>query len=83
MTEDFVTRRNPEMEKYVEIQPVVMDGYPDAHNVYLKVTNQRFQVSPYGCETREHAEWTRDMLCVALAKIVADAQSPQESGSER
>lgn len=76
------TRRNPEMEKYVEIQPVVMLGSPDAHNVFLKVTNQRFQVTPYGCETKEDAEWTRDMLCVALAKVITDAQSPQESASD-
>lgn len=77
---ELATRRNPEMEKYVEIQPVVMEGYPDAHNVFLKVTSQRFQVSPYGCETREHAEWTRDMLCVALAKVVADALLLQNRG---
>jgi hypothetical protein len=73
MTE-HLTRRNPEMEKYVEIQPVVMKGYPDAHNVFLRVTNQRFQVMQYGCETREDAEWMRDMLCIALAKIVADSR---------
>jgi hypothetical protein len=73
MTE-HLTRRNPEMEKYVEIQPVVMEDCPDAHRVYLKVTNQRFQVTPYGCETREEAEWVRDMLCIALAKIVADSR---------
>jgi hypothetical protein len=72
MAEDL-TRKNPEMEKYVEIQPVVMKGYPDAHRVYLKVTSQSFQVTPYGCETKEEAEWMRDMLCIALAKIVADA----------
>jgi hypothetical protein len=62
-----------EMEKYVEIRPVVMEGSPDAHNVFLKVTNQSFCVTPYGCETKEDAEWSRDMLCVALEKIVADA----------
>ena len=72
MTE-HATRRNPEMEKYVEIRPVIMEGSPDAHNVFLKVTNQSFRVTPYGCDTKEEAEWTRDMLCVALAKIVADA----------
>jgi len=69
---EHVTRRNPEMEKYVEIRPVVMEGYPDACNVFLKVTNQSFCVTRYGCDTKEDAEWTRDMLCVALAKIVSD-----------
>lgn len=73
MTE-HTTRHSPEMERYVEIEPVVMEGYPDAHNVFLKVTNQQFRITPYGCETKEEAEWTRDMLCVALAQIVRDAQ---------
>lgn len=68
------TRRNPEMERYVEIRPVVVEGSPDAHNVFLKVTTQSFCVTPYGCETKEDAEWTRDMLCVALARIVKDSQ---------
>lgn len=72
MTE-HTTRRAPQMEKYVEIRPTAMEGSPDAHNVFLKVTNQEFCVSKYACETKEEAEWTRDMLCVALAKIVADA----------
>jgi len=76
------TRRNPEMERYVEIKSVVMEGYPDAHNVYLKVTNQRFTVSQYGCETKEEAEWLRDMLCVALAKIVADAALDKEDAGK-
>ncbi len=64
------------MERYVEIKPVVMRGWPDAHNVFLKATNQSFCVSPYGCESKEDAEWVRDMLCVALAKIVADNSLP-------
>jgi hypothetical protein len=70
-----ITRRSPEMERYVEIRPVVMQGYPDAHNVFLKVTNQEFCVTQYACETQEDAEWTRDMLCNALAKVAADAVS--------
>jgi len=66
------TRRNPEMEKYVEIRPVVVDGSPDAHNVILKVTNQHFTIGPFASDTKEEAEWVRDMLCVALARIAAD-----------
>jgi len=65
-------RRNPEMEKYVKIRPVVTeDG--EQFCIDLQVTNQRFQVGQYPCETTEEAEWMRDMLCIALAKIVADA----------
>lgn len=69
---EHVTRRNPEMERYTEIKPVVVEGFPDAHTVWLKATNQSFCVDHYS-ETKEEAEWMRDMLCVALAKIVADA----------
>lgn len=58
------------MEKYTEIKPCVVEGYPDAHTVWLKVTNQSFCVTPYYNETKEEAEWMRDQLCVALAKIV-------------
>ena len=58
------------MEKYTDVKPVVMEGYPDAHHVFLISTNQRFCVSLYGCETKEEAEWMRDMLCVALGKIL-------------
>ena len=63
------TRRNPEMERYVVIAPVVMEDFPDAHVVYLQVGCQRFCVTPDGCDTKESAELMRDMLCIALAKI--------------
>ena len=61
------------MERYVLIAPTVDEDHPDAHNVFLNVGNQRFPVTKYACETKEDAEWTRDMLCIALAKIVADS----------
>lgn len=60
------------LEKFIIIQPVVVQGVPDAHNIFLQVTNQRFCITPYACKTKEAAEWTRDMLCIALEKIVRD-----------
>jgi hypothetical protein len=60
------------IKRYTDVQPVVMEGFPDAHNVFLQVTNQRFCVTPHGCESKEGAEWMRDMLCIALEKIVMD-----------
>ena len=60
------------LRKFIEIKPVVVQGEPDAHNVFLQVTNQRFCVTSYACETKEDAEWTADMLCVALEKIVQE-----------
>lgn len=68
---EHTTRRHPEMEKYVEILPCVVEGEPDARIVRLKVGNQSFNINDH-CEDLAHAEWMRDMLCIALAKIVAD-----------
>jgi len=65
------------MEKYVEIKTVVVEGFPDARTVWLKVTNQSFVINHY-CDDEESAEWLRDMLCVALAKVVADAKQTDE-----
>lgn len=69
--DNFTTRRNPEMERYVDITPTVCDGFPDAQVVWLKVGNQSFKLDNFS-ESMEEAEWMRDMLCVALAKIVRD-----------
>lgn len=65
------------MEKYVPLAPVVMEGFPDAHNVFLQVRNQRFTIG-YAAETKQEAEWVRDMLCIALARIAADATGVEE-----
>jgi len=62
------------MQKYIIIKPIAMETLPDAHCVFLQVTNQRFRVSPYGCKTKEEAESLRDQLCVALANIVEDSR---------
>lgn len=66
------TRRNPEMEKYVTIEPFGVRGPGNDFNVFLKVGNQSFCVTPHGSETKEEAEWMRDMLCIALANLVKD-----------
>jgi len=57
--------------KYVEIKPIIMRGEPDAQIVSLKVNQQTF---PLDCvqEDLAHAEWIRDMLCVALAEVVKE-----------
>ncbi len=69
---EWNTRRAPHMERYVAIEPVVVEGEPDARNVFLQIGNQRFCIGPFACETLEEAEWMRDMLCVALDKLVRD-----------
>lgn len=70
--EKVETRRAPHMEKYVEVRPVVVEGEPDAHSVNLVVGNQGFMIGPYAAETKEEAMWLRDMLCIALDRIVQD-----------
>lgn len=66
------TRTIGDLEKYTEIRSVVVEGAPDAHAVFLKVTNQSFCIGTFASDTKEEAEWLRDQLCVALAKIIAD-----------
>ncbi len=74
LEDDTMTDATAAMRKYTLILPVVMEDFPDAHNVFLQVTNQRFCITPHGCESKEQAEWFRDQLCVALAKIVEDSK---------
>lgn len=77
------TRRAPHMERYVEVRPVVVEDFPDAHLVFLKVGNQGFSLDHGGCgyfETRKEAEWTMDMLCIALDRMVRDCQGERTSG---
>jgi len=54
------------MERYVEIVP----GYenPEAFVVMLKVDHQSFRLEGES-ETRDDAEWMRDMLCIALDRL--------------
>jgi hypothetical protein len=75
MTEEHTTRRAPHMERYTEITPVVVRDTPDAHMLWLKVGNQSFTLSAGGQDyhdTKEEAEWARDMLCIALDQMVRD-----------
>lgn len=72
MSEEHTTRRAPHMERYVKIQPVITeDGEQFA--VFLQVANQQFRVGQYPEETLQGAEWLRDMLCIALAKLADEA----------
>jgi hypothetical protein len=64
----MTTRRAPEMEKYVTIIQTVNVSARDEYNVFLQTTNQRFWIGNT-VFTLEEAEWMRDMLCIALAKI--------------
>jgi hypothetical protein len=75
------TRRAPHMEQFTDVKPIVVDGYPDAHTVWLRVGNQHFTISAGGqdfYETKEEAEWTRDMLCIALDGMVTSTRSVAE-----
>jgi hypothetical protein len=61
-----------DMRKYIIIAPVVVKDLPDAHNVFLQVTNQRFCVTPFAYD-KDEADWMADQLCVALGAIVRAA----------
>ena len=63
------TRRHPEFERFIEIKDTCVEGEPDAKIVRLKVGAQSFTINDY-VEDQHHAEWMRDMLCIALANVV-------------
>ena len=69
-------------EKYAVIQPCVVEGSPDAHNVFLKVANQQFCITPYACDCREDAEWMRAMLCYALGTILDEVRMGERKGEQ-
>lgn len=63
------------MEKYTEVRPVIVEGFPDAHTLLLKLGNQRFTLGGGGqdyYDTKEDVDMMRDMLCVALDQMVRD-----------
>jgi hypothetical protein len=67
------TRRAPHMEKYVVAKRQPTDSEPDRHIVRLEVDVQGFEIGNGAkYESKDHAEWMRDMLCIALDKIVKD-----------
>lgn len=78
---EWDTRRAPHMERYTEVSPCVVDGYPEAHVLWLKIGNQRFTLDAGGqpyYDTKQEAEWARDMLCIGLDRIVRDHTSSAE-----
>jgi len=60
-----VTGRAPEMERFTHVECVS----PGNWRVTLTVENQSFTISP-GLMSKSDAYWLRDMLCIALAKVV-------------
>lgn len=59
--------------QFTDVRHCVMEDQPDAHNVFLIVDNQQFCVTPLALDTKDEAEWMREMLCKALARIVHQA----------
>lgn len=66
------TRRAPHMERYVRVRPFPTEETEDSHKLELVIDNQGFLLSDgaSNChESREAAEWSRDMLCIALNEL--------------
>lgn len=57
-------------KKHTSSKPIVCEDDPDARTVWLDIGVQHFKVAD--AENEEHAEWYRDMLAKALAKLVAE-----------
>ena len=51
-------------------KPIIMEGSPDAHTVWLDVGVQHFEIGPVRVTTEE-ADWMRSMLAKALATLTA------------
>jgi len=71
-----------DLSQFVEIRPVVMEGEPDAHNVFLVVGPQYFCLTPYGEATHEGAEAIAKMLLHALEKLVETAPPERDGDSD-
>lgn len=62
-----------EVAATVSFRPTVDKDAPDAHNVYFKVGVQEFRITPYSCETREDAEWMKEMFVRAVLALFTGA----------
>ncbi len=72
------TRRAPHMEKYVRIRHQPRDDEPNRHILMLEIGVQGFSINnDPACEDRQHAEWMRDMLCIALDNLVKQEEMRQ------
>lgn len=72
LDEPINTRRAPHMEKYVRIRPYQAEARPEGHKVELAIGVQGFPISDGMAdyhESKEAAEWCRDMLCIALNEL--------------
>lgn len=56
--------------KYTEIKPCELEGFPDAHTVYLTVGPQKFCVTSIAMDTLKEAEFMQEMLVKAIAQII-------------
>lgn len=63
------------VEDFVEVKPCAVQGDPDAHTVRFVVGTQQFSLTPFACETREEAEWTKRMFCIALRKMIGGLEN--------
>jgi hypothetical protein len=65
---EHTTRRAPHMERYVT---VTQFANSEPWRVRLSVGVQSFEIGD-GYDDREDAEWTRDMLCIALDALARE-----------
>ncbi len=76
---EWTTRRAPHMERWTRVQPIVVQDFPYAHILILKVGNQEFRIDSGNgfFDTKEEAEWSRDMLCIALDAMARELNEPR------
>ena len=70
MMDDLTKSEQRFFDTYTSKAPVVMAGFPDAHQVFLSVGVQKFNIND-ACEDADAADWMRKMLAKALSSVAA------------
>ncbi len=59
--------------QYTATEPCGTRDEPNAHAAFIRVGVQRFNLTPCACETREEADWMREMAAKAMARAAQEA----------
>lgn len=68
----------PDLRQFIKIKSCVVEGEPDARNVFLEIGNQSFCVTSYACENEEETKWFADRLFDALTNLIGHAARQQQ-----
>jgi hypothetical protein len=67
---DDASLENRIYREHTEVRACVVEDWPNAQTVWIRVGVQQFCVTPHACETPEEADWMRKMLSRAMMELV-------------